>query len=103
MFNKKILSLIVITYIGVTGFISQDSDIYFKISKSIDIFGKVYKEVTLNYVDDVNVRNVIMAIVMMEWKCRCRSGLDVKIGIRRFVNFKKWSGKKCEDLESASD
>ncbi|MCK5457721.1 MAG: S41 family peptidase, partial [Melioribacteraceae bacterium] len=61
MFNKKVLSLIVITYIGVTGFISQDSDIYFKISKSIDIFGKVYKEVTLNYVDDVNPENFMIS------------------------------------------
>ena len=61
MFNKKKLSLIVITYIGVTGFISQDSDIYFKISKSIDIFGKVYQEVTLNYVDDVNPENFMIS------------------------------------------
>lgn len=61
MFNKKLLSLIVITYIGVTGFISQDSDIYFEISKSIDIFGKVYKEITLNYVDDVNPENFMIS------------------------------------------
>ncbi len=60
MFNKKILALIIITYMGITGFISQDSDIYFKISKSIDIFGKVYKEVTLNYVDDVNPENFMI-------------------------------------------
>ena len=61
MINKKILSFIVISYIGLTGFINQDSDIYFKISKSIDIFGKVYKEVAMNYVDDVNPENFMVA------------------------------------------
>jgi len=61
MLNKKILSFIIISYIGLTGFINQDSDVYFKISKSIDIFGKVYKEVTLHYVDDVNPENFMVA------------------------------------------
>jgi len=61
MFNKKIITLIVITYIGVTGFVSKDSDIYFQISKSIDIFGKVYKEVTLNYVDKVDPENFMIS------------------------------------------
>jgi carboxyl-terminal processing protease len=45
--------------IGVTillvlvGFVNSDSDIYFQMSRSIDIFGRVYKEVALNYVDEV--------------------------------------------------
>src|SRR6266849_5906156 len=37
-----------------TGFRLADSDYFFKINKSIDIFGRVYKEVTLNYVDEVD-------------------------------------------------
>lgn len=61
MFKKKIITLIIITYIGVTGFVTKDSDIYFQISKSIDIFGKVYKEVTLNYVDKVNPENFMVS------------------------------------------
>ena len=36
------------------GFRLADSDYFFKINKSIDIFGRVYKEVTLNYVDEVD-------------------------------------------------
>ena len=61
MFNKKITAFILIAYLGVTGFVNQDSDIYFQISKSIDIFGKVYREVTLNYVDDVNPENFMIS------------------------------------------
>lgn len=61
MFKKKFITLIIITYIGVTGFVTKDSDIYFQISKSIDIFGKVYKEVTLNYVDKVNPENFMVS------------------------------------------
>lgn len=36
------------------GFRIADSDYFFKVNKSIDIFGRVYKEVTLNYVDEVD-------------------------------------------------
>ncbi len=36
------------------GFRMADSDYFFKINKSIDIFGRVYKEVSLNYVDEVD-------------------------------------------------
>src|SRR5512141_415637 len=37
-----------------TGFYAN-KDIYFEISKNIDLFGKVYKEVTLNYVDEIDL------------------------------------------------
>src|SRR5258708_36743937 len=36
------------------GFTLTENDYFFKINKSIDIFGRVYKEVTLNYVDEVD-------------------------------------------------
>ena len=36
------------------GFKTADSDYFFKIGKSIDVFGRVYREVTLNYVDDID-------------------------------------------------
>ena len=36
------------------GFRLADQDYFFKLSKSIDIFGKVYKEVAGNYVDEVD-------------------------------------------------
>jgi len=37
-----------------SGFITRDNDVYFEINKSIDIFGRVYREVTINYVDQLN-------------------------------------------------
>jgi carboxyl-terminal processing protease len=37
-----------------SGFMQGDSDIYFQMSKGIDIFGRVYKEVSINYVDEVS-------------------------------------------------
>src|SRR5258707_11588687 len=38
----------------VAGFKLADNDYFFKINKSIDLFGRVYKEVTLNYVDEID-------------------------------------------------
>ncbi len=44
-----------------SGFFTRDNDIYFEINKSIEIFGRVYKEVALNYVDDLNPENFMIA------------------------------------------
>lgn len=43
------------------GFYSVFGDIYFEIGKNIDIFSRVYKEITLNYVDEVNPEEFIRA------------------------------------------
>ncbi len=32
----------------------SDADLFLKINKSIDLFGRVYKEITANYVDEVD-------------------------------------------------
>lgn len=48
---------LIIPFIAVVlslGFVKGDSDKFYQMSKAIDIFGKIYKEVTLNYVDDIN-------------------------------------------------
>jgi len=52
---KKFLyrSSVVLFVFVFSGFMNGDSDIYFQMSKGIDIFGRVYKEVALNYVDEV--------------------------------------------------
>ncbi len=52
---KIALSLIIVGGTGiVVGFKLSDTDEFFRISKSIDIFGSVYKEVAKNYVDEVD-------------------------------------------------
>ena len=37
-----------------SGFFAGKDDIYFEISKNIDLFGNVYKEISLNYVDEID-------------------------------------------------
>ncbi len=44
-----------------SGFFSGDDDVYFQISKNIDLFGKVYKEISLNYVDNINPEQFMRA------------------------------------------
>lgn len=43
------------------GFAQSDKDIYDRINKNMDIFGKAYKEIALNYVDNINVDRFIRA------------------------------------------
>lgn len=38
-----------------------DTDLFLKINKSIDVFGRVYKEVSLNYVDDIDPEKFMQA------------------------------------------
>src|SRR4030067_1793357 len=47
-----IMSFVVI--ILFSGFFAGKDDIYFEISKNIDLFGTVYKEISLNYVDEID-------------------------------------------------
>lgn len=49
---KYLLSLILLFLFS--GFFSGKGDLYFEISKNIDLFGAVYKEISLNYVDDID-------------------------------------------------
>ena len=44
-----------------SGFFPGEDDVYFQISKNIDLFGKVYKEISLNYVDDINPEQFMRA------------------------------------------
>ena len=37
-----------------SGFFPGEDDVYFQISKNIDLFGKVYKEISINYVDNID-------------------------------------------------
>jgi carboxyl-terminal processing protease len=57
--NKKLLARLFVIGVVAFGaltvsFTMADTDYFFNINKSIDIFGRIYKEVTLNYVDQVD-------------------------------------------------
>lgn len=44
-----------------SGFFSGKDDVYFQINKNIDLFGKIYKEVTFNYVDKIDPEEFMRA------------------------------------------
>ena len=44
-----------------SGFFSGNDDLFFEINKNIDLFGKVYKEVTFNYVDKIDPEEFMRA------------------------------------------
>ncbi|MBI5020516.1 MAG: S41 family peptidase [Ignavibacteriales bacterium] len=50
----KIIVLSITISAFIFGFTMSDGDYFFKINKSIDVFGRVYKEIALNYVDEVD-------------------------------------------------
>ncbi len=56
-----IMSSIVFIVLFAFGFVVSRSDLYFEISKNIELFGKVYKEISFNYVDEVNPQEFMRA------------------------------------------
>lgn len=61
MKTRKMIFLSLVTIILFSGFITRDNDIYLEINKGIDIFGRVYKEVNLNYVEPLNPQEFMLA------------------------------------------
>ncbi len=59
-YNFKIVFLLTFVAFFI-GFKLQDSDYFFKINKSIEIFGNVYKEIAFNYVDEVDPETLMKA------------------------------------------
>jgi carboxyl-terminal processing protease len=57
IFLSSLALLIVLTF----GFILNKSDIYFEISKNLELFGRVYKEISFNYVDDIDPQEFMRA------------------------------------------
>ncbi len=52
----------VVLMLGLAGFTnSSDGNFFFKINKSIDVFGRVYKEIASNYVDEVDPEKFMAA------------------------------------------
>jgi carboxyl-terminal processing protease len=50
----RIIAVIVVMYLVLGLVVVSDHDLYLKIYRGIDTFGKVYKEVSTNYVDEVD-------------------------------------------------
>lgn len=61
--KKKIIWIpgLFLIAIILTGFISIKGDIYFEIAKNLDLLGRVYKEITFNYVDEIDPENFLRA------------------------------------------
>jgi len=59
---KKIFFLTVFSALSISVFAAtNESKIYLKINKSIDIFGKVYQEVATNYVENIDPEKLMHA------------------------------------------
>lgn len=61
---SKTIKKIILAFLSVlfcSGFITYDNDLYFEINKGIDLFGKIYRNVTLNYVDEINPKEFVLA------------------------------------------
>ncbi|MFA6598249.1 MAG: S41 family peptidase [Ignavibacteriaceae bacterium] len=60
--KKKIVwGLTGLLFFSFFGFVYVTKDVYFEISKNIDIFTRVYKEITFNYVDEINPEKFLRA------------------------------------------
>ncbi len=58
--SKRIL-LSFLVFILFCGFFPGNDDVYFEVSRNIDLFGKVYKEIAFNYVDEINPEKFMQA------------------------------------------
>lgn len=58
---KAIPFLFLFLFISGAAFKGTDDDIYTKINKNLDVFGRVYKEITLNYVDEIETDKFMKA------------------------------------------
>ncbi|NWF90474.1 MAG: S41 family peptidase [Ignavibacteriaceae bacterium] len=57
--KQIIISIIVLVLF--CGFFSGSDDIYFEVSRNIDLFGRVYKEISFNYVDEIDPEEFMQA------------------------------------------
>jgi len=59
--NLKFISLSILFLVFTGSVFKGEDDIYDKINKNLDVIGKVYREVTLNYVDEIDADKFIKA------------------------------------------
>lgn len=56
---KRKYLIIILLFVFGTGFILTQSDEYFEIMRSIELFGSTYREIVSNYVDNVSPKNLM--------------------------------------------
>ncbi|NOX18922.1 MAG: S41 family peptidase [Chlorobi bacterium] len=61
MKRKSLIIVLLFSFVFLTAFVKGDSDKYFEIAKSIDIFGRIFKEINRNYVDEIDVQEFMLA------------------------------------------
>lgn len=63
MNRKQIITIALLTLFIITtfGFIITKTDIYLDISKNLELFGNVYKEISFNYVDEIDPQEFMRA------------------------------------------
>jgi carboxyl-terminal processing protease len=63
MKSRRIILTLSITFsvLLAFGFVVSKSDIYFEITKNLELFGKVYKEISFNYVDEIDPQEFMRA------------------------------------------
>lgn len=59
--RKLFIVFVVLSGFSLTGFFANKNDIYFEIAKNLELLGKVYKEISYNYVDDINPQEFMRA------------------------------------------
>lgn len=68
MIKRVLTGVLALSLVFTVGFVSESSDNYFEISKNLDIFGKLYREINSYYVDDPDPNELM------------RTGIDAMLG-----------------------
>ncbi|NWF49503.1 MAG: PDZ domain-containing protein [Ignavibacteriaceae bacterium] len=65
MKSTKIAIVIVTVFISIilVGFFNNSGDIYFSISRNMELFGRIYKEISFNYVEEINPEEFLKAAI----------------------------------------
>lgn len=68
MMKRVFIGVLALSLVFTVGFVTESSDNYFEISKNLDIFGKLYREINSYYVDDPDPNELM------------RTGIDAMLG-----------------------
>lgn len=60
-FKSKRIWFSFVVLIFFCGFFPGNDDVYFEVSRNIDLFGRVYKEISFNYVDEIDPQEFMQA------------------------------------------